>query len=106
MQAYLLLIKQLTELFPFPFHLVTQRHKCTPLLLSNLTASCITYRPPSTAMTLGVPQTEAERLLEDRKGGDMHISLSHPRMYPVALKSLLCDTMIQETVMCLKSTGH
>lgn len=35
--------------------------------------------PPSTAMTLGVPQTEAERLLEDRKGGDMHISLSRPQ---------------------------
>ncbi|KAG7214692.1 hypothetical protein INR49_010584 [Caranx melampygus] len=35
--------------------------------------------PPSTAMTLGVPQTEAERLLEDRKGGDMHISLSQPQ---------------------------
>lgn len=32
--------------------------------------------PPSTAMTLGLPQTEAERLLEDRKGGDMHISHS------------------------------
>ncbi|XP_029310188.1 LOW QUALITY PROTEIN: protein FAM102B-like [Cottoperca gobio] len=30
--------------------------------------------PPSTAMTLGIPQAEAECLLEDRKGGDMHIS--------------------------------
>ncbi|XP_068427054.1 EEIG family member 2-like [Clinocottus analis] len=29
--------------------------------------------PPSTAMTLGVPPVEAERLLEDRKGGVMHI---------------------------------
>ncbi|KAM4604594.1 EEIG family member 2 [Polymixia lowei] len=32
--------------------------------------------PPSTAMTLGIPKTEAECLAEDRKGGDMH--LSHP----------------------------
>ncbi|XP_010736600.3 protein FAM102B [Larimichthys crocea] len=32
--------------------------------------------PPSTAMTLGIPQAEAECLLEDRKGGDMHISRS------------------------------
>ncbi|XP_068593618.1 EEIG family member 2-like [Cebidichthys violaceus] len=32
--------------------------------------------PPSTAMTLGIPQAEAECLLEDRKGGDMHISHS------------------------------
>ncbi|XP_063741192.1 EEIG family member 2-like isoform X2 [Eleginops maclovinus] len=30
--------------------------------------------PPSTAMTLGNPQAEADCLLEDRKGGDMHIS--------------------------------
>ncbi|XP_054452186.1 EEIG family member 2-like [Anoplopoma fimbria] len=30
--------------------------------------------PPSTAMTLGNPQAEAECLLEDRKGGDMHIT--------------------------------
>ncbi|KAF7661771.1 hypothetical protein LDENG_00254350 [Lucifuga dentata] len=29
--------------------------------------------PPSTAMTLGIPQIEAECLHEDRKGGDMHI---------------------------------
>ncbi|XP_058506728.1 EEIG family member 2-like isoform X1 [Solea solea] len=29
--------------------------------------------PPSTAMTLGIPQDEGERLLEDRKGGNMHI---------------------------------
>ncbi|XP_030258313.1 protein FAM102B-like isoform X2 [Sparus aurata] len=29
--------------------------------------------PPSTAMTLGIPPAEAERLLEDRKGGDLHI---------------------------------
>ncbi|XP_010791366.1 protein FAM102B isoform X3 [Notothenia coriiceps] len=29
--------------------------------------------PPSTAMTLGNPQAEAECLLEDRKGGDVHI---------------------------------
>nr|XP_019966478.1 PREDICTED: protein FAM102B-like [Paralichthys olivaceus] len=32
--------------------------------------------PPSTAMTLGIPQAEAECLLEDRKGGDVHIALS------------------------------
>nr|XP_040026370.1 protein FAM102B-like [Gasterosteus aculeatus aculeatus] len=32
--------------------------------------------PPSTAMTLGVLQAEAECLLEDRKGGDMHVSHS------------------------------
>ncbi|XP_071383312.1 EEIG family member 2-like isoform X1 [Centroberyx affinis] len=32
--------------------------------------------PPSTAMTLGLPQAEAECLHEDRKGGDMHISHS------------------------------
>ncbi|XP_037643805.1 protein FAM102B-like [Sebastes umbrosus] len=32
--------------------------------------------PPSTAMTLGNPQAEAECLLEDRKGGDMHIPYS------------------------------
>ncbi|XP_034412237.1 protein FAM102B-like isoform X2 [Cyclopterus lumpus] len=29
--------------------------------------------PPSTAMTLGIPPVEAECLLEDRKGGVMHI---------------------------------
>ncbi|KAM9844329.1 EEIG family member 2-like isoform 2-T2 [Aulostomus maculatus] len=29
--------------------------------------------PPSTAMTLGIPQAEAECLLEERKGGDTHI---------------------------------
>ncbi|AWP04179.1 putative protein FAM102B [Scophthalmus maximus] len=29
--------------------------------------------PPSTAMTLGIPKAEAECLLEDRKGGDLHI---------------------------------
>lgn len=32
--------------------------------------------PPSTAMTLGIPQANAEGLLEGRKGGDMHISHS------------------------------
>ncbi|XP_015242170.1 PREDICTED: protein FAM102B-like [Cyprinodon variegatus] len=32
--------------------------------------------PPSTAMTLGIPPCEAEGLLEDRKGGDMHTSHS------------------------------
>ncbi|XP_049889637.1 protein FAM102B-like [Epinephelus moara] len=32
--------------------------------------------PPSTAMTLGIPQAEAECLLEDRKGGDLNISHS------------------------------
>ncbi|XP_042354451.1 protein FAM102B-like [Plectropomus leopardus] len=32
--------------------------------------------PPSTAMTLGIPQAEAECLLEDRKGGDLHVSHS------------------------------
>ncbi|XP_039672307.1 protein FAM102B-like isoform X2 [Perca fluviatilis] len=32
--------------------------------------------PPSTAMTLGIPQAEAECLLEDRKGGNKHISHS------------------------------
>ncbi|XP_037538215.1 protein FAM102B-like [Nematolebias whitei] len=32
--------------------------------------------PPSTAMTLGTSQAEAEGLLEDRKGGDMHTPLS------------------------------
>uniref|UniRef100_UPI0037E83BF4 EEIG family member 2-like n=1 Tax=Semicossyphus pulcher TaxID=241346 RepID=UPI0037E83BF4 len=32
--------------------------------------------PPSTAMTLGIPQSEAECLLEDRKGGDMYLSPS------------------------------
>lgn len=32
--------------------------------------------PPSTAMTLGIPHTEAEYLHEDRKGGDMHVSHS------------------------------
>ncbi|KAM6990225.1 EEIG family member 2-like [Tautogolabrus adspersus] len=32
--------------------------------------------PPSTAMTLGIPQVEAECLLEDRKGGHVHISPS------------------------------
>nr|XP_046264912.1 protein FAM102B-like [Scatophagus argus] len=32
--------------------------------------------PASTAMTLGIPQAEAECLLEDRKGGDKHISHS------------------------------
>ncbi|KAM9349734.1 EEIG family member 2-like [Symphorus nematophorus] len=32
--------------------------------------------PPSTAMTLGIPQAEAECLLEDRKGGDIHVSHS------------------------------
>lgn len=32
--------------------------------------------PPSTAMTLGIPQAEAECLLEERKGGDKHISHS------------------------------
>ncbi|XP_056276883.1 EEIG family member 2-like isoform X2 [Pseudoliparis swirei] len=32
--------------------------------------------PPSTAMTLGIPPGEAECLLEDRKGGVMHISHS------------------------------
>uniref|UniRef100_A0A671WRS7 EEIG family member 2 n=1 Tax=Sparus aurata TaxID=8175 RepID=A0A671WRS7_SPAAU len=31
------------------------------------------WQPPSTAMTLGIPPAEAERLLEDRKGGDLHI---------------------------------
>lgn len=30
--------------------------------------------PPSTAMTLGIPQAEAESLLQDRKGRDQHIS--------------------------------
>ncbi|XP_030607529.1 protein FAM102B-like [Archocentrus centrarchus] len=30
--------------------------------------------PPSTAMTLGIPQANAECLLEGRKGGDMHVS--------------------------------
>lgn len=30
--------------------------------------------PPSTAMTLGIPQAEAESLLHDRKGGDQHTS--------------------------------
>ncbi|CAN9503473.1 unnamed protein product [Ophioblennius macclurei] len=32
--------------------------------------------PPSTAMTLGIPHPEAHILLEDRKGGDVHISHS------------------------------
>ncbi|KAA8587292.1 protein FAM102B isoform X1 [Etheostoma spectabile] len=32
--------------------------------------------PPSTAMTLAIPQTEAGCLLEERKGGDKHISHS------------------------------
>ncbi|KAM7379231.1 hypothetical protein PAMP_004796 [Pampus punctatissimus] len=32
--------------------------------------------PPSTAMTLGIPQAEAECLLEERKGGDKPISNS------------------------------
>uniref|UniRef100_A0A3P9I6C2 C2 NT-type domain-containing protein n=1 Tax=Oryzias latipes TaxID=8090 RepID=A0A3P9I6C2_ORYLA len=34
--------------------------------------------PPSTAMTLGIPQTEAEFLHEERKGGDIKISHSVP----------------------------
>uniref|UniRef100_A0A3B5BBP1 Protein FAM102B-like n=1 Tax=Stegastes partitus TaxID=144197 RepID=A0A3B5BBP1_9TELE len=37
--------------------------------------------PPSTAMTLGIPQTEAECLHEDRKGGDIYITHSLTRMY-------------------------
>uniref|UniRef100_A0A3B4YQL9 EEIG family member 2a n=1 Tax=Seriola lalandi dorsalis TaxID=1841481 RepID=A0A3B4YQL9_SERLL len=32
--------------------------------------------PPSTSMTLGLPQAESQCLLEDRKGGVMHISHS------------------------------
>ncbi|KAM9720275.1 EEIG family member 2-like [Menidia menidia] len=38
--------------------------------------------PPSTAMTVGIPQANAECLLEDRKGGDIHMSLpvaEHPK---------------------------
>ncbi|XP_075877337.1 EEIG family member 2-like [Nelusetta ayraudi] len=31
--------------------------------------------PPSTAMTVGIPQVESERLLEDRKGGNVHPAL-------------------------------
>lgn len=31
------------------------------------------HRPPSTAMTLGIPQAESGCLLEDRKGSNMHI---------------------------------
>ncbi|XP_028328322.1 protein FAM102B-like [Gouania willdenowi] len=32
--------------------------------------------PPSTAMTLGIPQSKAECLLEDRKGGEAHTSFT------------------------------
>lgn len=42
----------------------------------KLTKTCVPFSPPSTAMTLGIPQANAEGLLEGRKGGDMHISHS------------------------------
>lgn len=42
-------------------------------LVTNASLLC-PHRPPSTAMTLAIPQSEAELLLEDRKGGHLHIS--------------------------------
>uniref|UniRef100_A0A3P8STZ9 EEIG family member 2a n=1 Tax=Amphiprion percula TaxID=161767 RepID=A0A3P8STZ9_AMPPE len=47
----------------------------------KLVCSYVLFSPPSTAMTLGIPQCEAECLLEDRKGGDIHITHSLTRMY-------------------------
>uniref|UniRef100_A0A665TCR3 Protein FAM102B-like n=1 Tax=Echeneis naucrates TaxID=173247 RepID=A0A665TCR3_ECHNA len=40
-----------------------------------VTVSCLAHSPPSTAPTVGIPQSEAECLLEDRKGG--HIQTPH-----------------------------
>uniref|UniRef100_A0A3Q0S8P8 EEIG family member 2a n=1 Tax=Amphilophus citrinellus TaxID=61819 RepID=A0A3Q0S8P8_AMPCI len=42
----------------------------------KITKTCAPFSPPSTAMTLGIPQANAECLLEGRKGGDMHVSHS------------------------------
>uniref|UniRef100_A0A3Q4BAE6 C2 NT-type domain-containing protein n=1 Tax=Mola mola TaxID=94237 RepID=A0A3Q4BAE6_MOLML len=42
------------------------------VFLGNVTV--VPFRPPSTAMTLGIPHAESECLLEDRKGGNMQIS--------------------------------
>uniref|UniRef100_A0A3Q3E7W3 EEIG family member 2a n=1 Tax=Labrus bergylta TaxID=56723 RepID=A0A3Q3E7W3_9LABR len=54
-------------------------------LITPLSLSCPLSSPPSTAMTLGIPQVEAECLLEDRKGGDMHIS---PSLTETPMKSV------------------
>lgn len=56
------------------------------ILLSNITLCCNPCRPPSTVMTLRIPQAEAECLLEDRKGGNVHISHSLIGMYIQTLK--------------------
>lgn len=52
----------------------------------SVTLCCVPFRPPSTAMILGIPQAEAERLLEDRKGGNVHISHSLTGMYLQTLR--------------------
>ncbi len=58
---------------------------------ANIIFYCVPFSPPSTAMTVGIPQTEAECLLEERKGGDKPISHSLTGMFiqTVRLNSFL-----------------
>lgn len=57
-------------------------HPChPPMPLINIIPCCVPFRPPSTAMTVGIPPVEAECLLEDRKGGNMHPAHTFTRMY-------------------------
>lgn len=49
--------------------------------LSNIIPCCVPFRPPSTAMTVGIPPVEAECLHEDRKGGNVHPAHTFTRMY-------------------------
>lgn len=58
----------------------------TAELSNTLTGLCVSFSPPSTAMTLGPSQAEAEGLLEDRKGGDMHTPLSVTSMCTYTLR--------------------
>lgn len=52
-----------------------------PMPLINVIPCCVPFRPPSTAMTVGIPPVEAECLLEDRKGGNVHPVHTFIRMY-------------------------
>lgn len=59
-----------------------QWYRPHPLMsLINIIPCCVPFRPPSTAMTVGIPPVEAECLLEDRKGGNVHPAHTLTRMY-------------------------
>uniref|UniRef100_H3DCW9 EEIG family member 2a n=1 Tax=Tetraodon nigroviridis TaxID=99883 RepID=H3DCW9_TETNG len=58
--------------------------------------------PPSTATTLALPQPEAELLLEDRKGGNLHISRllagkNTKSLFPEAASRPRMDPLVTET---------